>query len=134
MRYLLDVNALLALLFVRHEFHDRVERWIASEKQSDGLVLATCPLTELGFVRIASGVALFGMDVAGAKSLLGRFKKNKVVRTTFLPDSLDTEQLPSWVKKSAHVTDGYLKALAEKNTCVLATLDEGIPQAFLIPR
>ena len=134
MSYLLDVNALLALLFDRHEFHDRVERWVASERRHAGIVLATCPLTELGFVRIASGVSTFGLDVAGARDLLARFKKNKAIRTAFFSDSLEIDKLPAWVKKSAHVTDGYLMALAEKNTSTLATLDEGIPKAFLIPR
>lgn len=133
MSYLLDVNALLALLFTQHEFHERVEKWISSMQKKGKVHLATCPLSELGFVRVASGVAAFGADVALAKNLLQRFKQSKSVVISFLPDSIGVECLPAWTKKSRHTTDGYLKALADENGFVLATLDTGIPGAFLIP-
>lgn len=31
MRYLLDVNALVVLGFVNHEFHDRVASWVRAQ-------------------------------------------------------------------------------------------------------
>jgi uncharacterized protein len=49
MTYLLDANALVALGFVNHEFHDRVVSWLRAQNSS---VLATCSITELGFVRV----------------------------------------------------------------------------------
>jgi predicted nucleic acid-binding protein len=48
MIHLLDVNALVALGFVNHEFHDRVVSWI---REQNSPTLATCSITELGFVR-----------------------------------------------------------------------------------
>jgi hypothetical protein len=41
--------------------------------------------------------------------------------------------LPSWVKSPAQTTDGHLLQLAKANGAVLATLDAGIPGAYLIP-
>lgn len=51
MIYLLDVNVLVALGFVNHEFHARVSHWIQSARP---LQLATCAITELGFIRVLS--------------------------------------------------------------------------------
>jgi len=44
MRYLLDVNALVALGLQKHEFHERVVRWT----QAGFTELATCSISELG--------------------------------------------------------------------------------------
>lgn len=49
--YLLDVNVLLALSDPMHIHHDAAHRWFAAKGQS---AWATCPITENGFVRIAS--------------------------------------------------------------------------------
>ena len=51
MKYPAGVNALVALGFIHHEFHDRVAAWIKTQ-QFPGL--ATCSITELGFVRVLS--------------------------------------------------------------------------------
>lgn len=134
MTYLLDVNALLSLLFSNHEFHDRMEQWIEAGRGKKAFAIATCPVTELGFIRIASGVPFFGIDISGARSLLTRFKHNKALAPRFIPDDLSASELPGWVSKSAHTTDGYLSRLAISHGFLLATLDEGIPDAFLIPR
>ncbi len=71
MRYLLDVSALVAYGFRRHDFHDRVGAWIRS-RRSDRFL--TCSITELGFVRVLGNVRAYGMDVAHAKSLLQELK------------------------------------------------------------
>ena len=49
MKYLLDVNALVALGFGNHEFHARVAYWLRAQQFPD---LATCSITELGFLRV----------------------------------------------------------------------------------
>jgi uncharacterized protein len=49
--YLLDVNLLLALTDPMHVHHEQAHRWFASKGD---LSWATCPLTENGFVRVAS--------------------------------------------------------------------------------
>lgn len=42
-------------------------------------------------------------------------------------------QLPGWVKAGRQTTDGHLAQLARAHDVVLATLDEQIPGAFVIP-
>jgi predicted nucleic acid-binding protein len=52
MKYLLDVNALVALGFLQHEFHGRVARWVHGLTTRGIPELATCSITELGFIRV----------------------------------------------------------------------------------
>jgi len=124
MRYLLDVNALIAYGFRRHDFHDRVGAWIRSRKGDHFL---TCSITELGFVRVLGNVRALGMDVAHAKSLLQELKAWKELPLEFINDGNDISFLPKWTKSPAQTTDGHLVQLANANGAVLATLDEGIP-------
>ena len=130
MKYLLDVNALVALGFSHHEFHDRVAAWLDAQKFPP---LATCSITELGFVRVLAQVPAYGFTVIQARTLLLRLKKSKIVTFTFLADGHDISHLPSWVKTPKRTTDGHLLELASANAAVLATLDEKIPGAYSIP-
>jgi hypothetical protein len=130
MRHLLDVNALIAYGFRRHDFHDQVGAWIRSRK---GDRFLTCSITELGFVRVLGNVRSYGMDVVRAKELLLDLKANKALPLEFIPDANDLASLPAWVKTPAQVTDGHLVRLAKTHGADLATLDKGIPGAYLIP-
>jgi uncharacterized protein len=129
-KYLLDVNALVALGFSHHEFHDRVAAWLDAQRFPP---LATCSITELGFVRVLAQVPAYGFTVIQARTLLLRLKKSKIVTFTFLADGHDISHLPSWVKTPKRTTDGHLLELASANAAVLATLDEKIPGAYSIP-
>jgi predicted nucleic acid-binding protein len=126
MTYLLDVSTLLALLTKTHVHHARVLRW---EKHED---LALCPITELGFVRIASQPA-FGFTVDQARTQLADFYKQRF--PDFVPcDVKVLESDPA--KSSSHTTDAYLASLAHKHKRRFATLDEDAskaPAGFLIP-
>jgi len=130
MRYLLDVSALIAYGFRQHGFHDRVGAWIRSRR---GVRFLTCSITELGFVRVLGNVRSYGMNVAQAGSFLMELKAWKALPLEFIPDGNDISSLPQWVKSPAQTTDGHLLQLASANGAVLATLDEGIPGAYLIP-
>ena len=130
MKYLLDVNALIAYGFRRHAFHDQVGAWMGSRK---GSRFFTCSITELGFVRILGNVRTYGMDVARARELLLGLKSDTVLPLHFLADANEVNSLPAWVTTPAQLTDGHLLQLAKSNGAVLATLDSGIPGAFLIP-
>jgi predicted nucleic acid-binding protein len=130
MRFLLDVNALIAYGFRRHDFHNQVGLWIQSRKGDHFL---TCSITELGFVRILGNVRTYGMDVAHARALLLSLKTNRALPFEFVADANDLNSLPPWVKTPLQVTDGHLVQLARTNNAVLATLDKGIPGAYLIP-
>ena len=65
MIYLLDVNVLLAVAYQWHDLHERADRWLNDLQQTDPPVrLATCSITELGFVRIACGSAGLALNVS----------------------------------------------------------------------
>ena len=131
MTYLLDVNALVALGIVNHEFHGRVASWV---KSSRSLNLASCSITELGFLRVASQAPAYGFAVAQARTLLERLKDAASSRYVFLPDVHDISHLPNWVRAPKQITDGHLSQLAKANGAILATLDEKIPGSYLIPK
>jgi predicted nucleic acid-binding protein len=131
--YLLDINALLALVFVEHEFHVRVSDWIGKLLIDADSKLATCAITELGFVRIASTVPAFGVTYSHARAGLARLKSDSKTRFVFLSDNLGVDRLPSWVKTGKQVTDGHLLELAKIHGSKLATCDVKIPGALLIP-
>jgi predicted nucleic acid-binding protein len=134
MRYLLDVNTLLALCLIEHEFHGRVVRWMERLRGNDVPELATCSITELGFVRVLGQAQQFGVSVSQARELLLQVKNSDAVRWSFLSDDQDISRLPKWVRTPKQTTDGHLAALARANAAVLATLDRRIPGGFVVPQ
>jgi len=130
MKYLLDVNALVALGFLQHEFHERVAAWVRTSIAKGTVELATCSITELGFVRVLVQAPQFGFAVSQARDLLLRLKAAGAM--TFIPDNHDISHLPAWVKTAKQTTDGHLAQLAKANGAILATLDSRIPRAFQI--
>jgi len=132
-RYLLDVNALVALGFLEHEFHERVSLWVLSLGKRARYAILTCATTELGFVRVLSQAPQYGFAVAQAKTLLLRLKRQEAVPFEFIVDDLDISRLPAWVKTGRQTTDGHLAELARAHNSIFATLDERIPSAFVIP-
>ncbi len=133
MIYLLDINVLLALAYPDHIHHRRVFAWLNTQHGSppDRNMYATCAITEIGFVRIASGRAALTTDVDSAKRDLLQLKDTGLF--VFLNDSRTAEQLPDWVAKSEQTTDGHLLELATSCGGRFVTLDRGIPGADLIP-
>ena len=131
MNWLLDVNALVALAHQGHADHPRLIRWFASLSGSE-VKLATCSITEIGFVRV-SIQAGFEADAAGAVETLRGLKESSRIPFELFVDLLGAARLPSWVRGAKQVTDGHLLELAEEHAMHLATLDKGIPKAFLIP-
>jgi uncharacterized protein len=129
-KYLLDVNALVALAALSHQFHPRVVGWLRSESSP---VLLTCSITELGFVRVLSQASAYGYTVREAQALLLELKRNTIVPFQFILDGNDISLLPRWVKAPKQTTDGHLVQLAVTHGAVLATLDGGISRAYLIP-
>lgn len=128
MKYLLDVNALVALGLTHHEFHERLINWLQAENFPQ---LTTCSITELGFVRILGQVNAYGFTLARARSLLLQLKKDLPLE--FIADTQDISRLPSWAKTPTQTTDAHLAALAVANGAMLATFDGRIPGAYLIP-
>jgi predicted nucleic acid-binding protein len=132
MTYLLDVNALVALGYLQHEFHPRVAAWLNSHVASSR-TLATSSITELGFVRVLAQTPFYGFTVTQARDLLLRLKAEPVLAFTFIADDQDISSLPSWAAKPVSLTDGHLAQLAKASGAILATLDRKIPGSFVIP-
>jgi predicted nucleic acid-binding protein len=130
MTYLLDVNALVALGFINHEFHERVALWMQSQHFP---LLATCSITELGFVRVLAQAPAYGFTITQARTLLLRIKQTNTPKFIFIRDDHDISHLPAWVKTARQTTDGHLVKLASSNGAILATLDGKVPRAYLIP-
>lgn len=130
MRYLLDVNALLALGHVRHVHHDRVMQWFAGLSSAED-VLGTCAITELGFVRVSVQAGL-QPDIFSAQQALAKMKASSQVLIELWADGLGVDRLPAYVRKPAELTDGHLLELARAQRARLVTLDVSIPGAVLI--
>ena len=127
MKYLLDVNTVLAALLPAHADRARFVAWAGRSRPTD---FVTCALTELGFVRVA--VAAYGYSVADARAMLRQHQRDGVGYLATLPRPADA--LPDWVQGHSQTTDGYLCAVAASHGLKLATFDTGIddPSAELI--
>ncbi|HSY63421.1 MAG TPA: PIN domain-containing protein [Terriglobales bacterium] len=133
MKYLLGVNVLVALGLLQHEFHERVAGWVRTLASRGIPELATCSITELGFVRVLAQAPQYGFTITHARTALLRLKTGNSLRFTFIPDDHDVSHIPAWVKTAKQITDGHLVQLAKAKNAILATLDERLPGAFLIP-
>ena len=134
MKYLLDVNSLLALAVLDHEFHARVSSWVNRLAAKGIPEFATCSITELGFVRVLGQTQQYGSSVVQARELLLKLKNSSAIRCTLISDDHDISRLPKWVRSPRQTTDGHLLELAKANEAVLATLDRRIPGAYVIPQ
>jgi predicted nucleic acid-binding protein len=134
MSYLLDVNVLLAWGWADHVDHRRVAAWIGTTKQKRGVTLFTSSIPELGFVRISVQRGGGRLKVTEATEVLASMLHSLGSRHQFLADDLSSAMpFPVWCLSAPHTTDGHLLALANRHGLQLATLDTGIPSAFLIP-
>jgi toxin-antitoxin system PIN domain toxin len=123
-RYLLDVNVLIALIDPAHVQHDRAHNWFAATGKQ---AWATCPLTQNGVLRIV-GAARYpnspGNPAAVAEILsiflaLGGHEYWPDDVTLFDGKLVDTGRLLD----STQVTDTYLLALAAAHDGKFATFD-----------
>ena len=130
MKYLLDVNALLALAHQDHADHEKASIWYR-ETAGAASAFLTCPITELGFLRVSMQAGL-SRNLDAAQDTLSGMKKSSRVPFDFIPDSVAVDQLPPYVRTPAQLTDGYLLQLAKATGAKLATLYAGIPGALRI--
>ena len=114
MKILLDVSVLVALVFKNHVHHAPARHWLA------GKTPVLCPLTELGFIRVALSPAHHAtMDEA--RRALADFYTDEAAE--FLPadlPALEGKPAPSAAKS----TDWYLGNLADEHGLKWATLDK----------
>ena len=116
MKYLLDVNFLIAAILDSHTQHEIADKWL------DGKSLATCPLSETGFLRIVTNPKIYGVPMPVAREALSDFISRH--DPIFVPDDLNA--LKSSAQTSEQVTDFYLAELASTHHMKLATFDTRI--------
>lgn len=127
MRALLDVNVLIALLDEAHVHHALARRWL-SDHIDHGW--ASCPLTQLGCVRIMAHPAYPNTQPTAvvAERLAAATREP---HHEFWPASLNAlaEDALSWddVLTSRHATDVYLLALAVRQRGRFVTFDRHVP-------
>jgi predicted nucleic acid-binding protein len=109
--------------------HVRARRWMCALTAQDTLLLT--PWTEMGFMRVGLQARLLP-DIATGRKLLAGLAGGKA-KVGFCPDGSRADDLPAWATTPALIGDGHLTALAAANRARLATLDEGIADARLIP-
>jgi toxin-antitoxin system PIN domain toxin len=130
MRYLLDVNALIALGHTGHVFHAKARKWFLSVAAT-ARGFHTCSITEIGFVRV-SVVTGLQPDIITATQALDALKSSSSIRFELISDDVGVAQLPAFVKRPQAITDGHLFELARKNSMQLVTFDQGISYALHI--
>ena len=94
MKYLLDVDVLVAPCVREHEFHERVASWMNESARAGRSELITCAVTELGFVRTLARAEPYGFTIEQGKDLLSQLKSSKEFHFVFLSDGLGLAQLP----------------------------------------
>jgi toxin-antitoxin system PIN domain toxin len=130
--YLLDVNVLLALAWPNHMHHGEAHRWFQQHRHKG---FATCPLTQLGFVRSSSNPKFTKDAVPPATALELLDRLTRLPEHSFWPDVLSCKEAlagDQLIVGHRQLTDLYLLGLAHGNSGVLATFDRSIPNAEII--
>lgn len=133
MRYLLDVNVLVAWGWADHLAHDSTAQWIAGMRRKVGVQLLTSAIPQLGFVRVSVQRTGGQVTVADASTTLGGMLNSLKDSHVFLADDRIAIDFPSWCQSASRTTDAHLLQLAEAHGAVLATLDTRIPGAYVLP-
>ena len=122
MKFLLDVNALMAWSHPTAHGHPQFHAWAKAQGLDQ---LATCALSELGFLRVT--MQRYGMPLADARRAVDdiRLKAGGFVECP-------PPNLPPWAGTASKTSDAYLTQVAAAAGLQLATFDTGIPGAVLI--
>ena len=131
--HLLDVNLLIALAWPQHVHHARAHVWFERVGRQ---AWASCPLTQLGFVRISSNPKIIANAVSPRAATGVLTQMVSLPGHTFWTDDLPVHGLAAMAGTALighrQVTDAYLIELARHHGGVLATLDAGM--AELLPQ
>ena len=119
--YLLDANAVIALVIAEHEHHGRIAIWTASVDS-----VALCPITEGAMVRYLIRI---GESPATALQLLTALRQS--TKTDFWPDSISyADTTLEHITGHRQVTDAYLASLAASRGARLATFDAALARTL----
>jgi uncharacterized protein len=116
MKYLLDINVLLAGIWANHPQYATADAWLIDKS------VVVCPISELGFLRISSNKKAIAAPMKDARKALEKF----LVETNAARIDDDIPALASNSATSDQVTDQYLAELAQRHGYKLATFDREI--------
>ena len=127
--HLLDTNLLIALAWPQHVHHAQAHGWFHKVGHE---AWATCPLTQVAFIRISSNPKIIP-DAASPREALAILKKITALRGHhFWSDDVAPADTAVFASLSLvghrQVTDAYLLALAQQHKGKLATLDNGVAE------
>lgn len=126
-RYLLDVNVLVALAFPLHTSHQSAHRWFSRQP---GRLWATCPLTQAGFLRVASRA--LGPRDGVRQALAGLERDCQSPAHAFWPVDADLRELGESLRARLmgpnQIADMQLLLLAHHQRGQLATFDTGLKE------
>jgi predicted nucleic acid-binding protein len=131
--YLLDVSVLVAWGWSDHVDHERTAAWIGAARRQRATKLMTSAIPELGFVRVSVQRTGGRVSVAEAAETLAGMVAALGARHVLLADDQAARRFPEWCSSASRTTDAHILGLAAAHGAKLATLDTGIPGAFLIP-
>ena len=127
--YLLDTNLLIALAWPQHVHHALAHAWF---KRAGRRAWATCPLTQLAFVRISSNPRIIADAVSPRAAMEALTKIVSLPGHRFWPDEVEPVDAPAFQSLAftghRQVTDVYLLALCQGRGGRLATLDKGVAE------
>lgn len=128
MRFLLDVNILVALAIPNHSFHQPAHAWF---RRASNRLWATCPLTQAGFLRVASR-ALGGSRDDVRNALAGLERDCQSPSHEYWPVDADLRELSDSQRSRLigpnQIADMQLLLLAHRHRGQLATFDKGIKE------
>ena len=131
--HLLDTNLLIALAWPHHVHHGKAHEWFHGSGRK---AWATCPLTQIAFIRISSNPKIIA-DAVSPREALDVLKKIVEVpghhfwRDTVAPANAKVFASTALVGHR-QVTDAYLLALAQHHKGKLATFDHGIAELIQV--
>ena len=123
-RYLLDVNALIALLDQEHIHHQVVTDWF----DTPGLQWAICPFTEAGLLRHMTRPKIGDMTMDEASAMLARLMQEPGYHYQAISADWHTLCARFFKRLFGHkqITDAYLLGLAVCEGLVLVTFDRAM--------
>jgi uncharacterized protein len=127
--HLLDANVLLALAWPQHVHHGPAHQWF---RRAAAKGWATCPLTQLAFIRISSNQKIIAEAVTPreARDLLKEMLALSHHR--FWPDDVQPIEAEGFVSIALvghrQVNDAYLIGLAQRHGGKVATFDRGLTE------
>lgn len=129
MRALLDVNVLLALFDPDHVHHDRATGWWGQNRAQGW---ASCPITQNGFVRIATSPS-YTNPFPPARALSTLSRQVAMPGHEFWAEDISLTDAAVFdqarITGPKQITDVYLLALAVKHGGRLVTFDRGVAAA-----